>query len=235
MRDVDERGAGGAQLGEEGEQAIDFLRRQRRRRLVQDQELCVRAQRARDLDELLFRQAERGGFAVDVDPSRRRAPGASRARSRRAAPVDPRPRPGRLQPECEILGDAEIREERGMLMNRGNAERPGGGRCEHVDRPAVVGDRAGVRRQRARDDAHECRLAGAVFADERVDLAAAHLQRRVGQRAHAGEVFCEMFDDRAWFVVSGGPEGPPYIKRSHVGRTSAIMCGRSLARPIPDS
>ena len=112
-----------------------------------------------------------------------------------SAPIDPRPRPGGLQPEGEVFGDAEIGEERWMLMNRGNAERPGSGRCEHLDRTTVIGDRAGVGRQRARDGAHECRFAGAVFTDERVDLAAAHLERRVDQRAYPGEVFCEMFND----------------------------------------
>ena len=92
--------------------------------------MALRAQRARDLDELLFRQAERGGFAIDIDP--RADSGEELARAiASSAPIDPRPRPGGLQPEGEVFGDAEIGEERRMLMNRGNAERPGGGRCEH--------------------------------------------------------------------------------------------------------
>ena len=66
-----------------------------------------RAQRARDFDELLFGQAQRGGFTIDVDPRADARQQLARAIASRA-PVDPRPRAGRLQPEREVLGDAEI-------------------------------------------------------------------------------------------------------------------------------
>ena len=51
---------------------------------------------------------------------------------------------------------------------------------------ALEPDLAVVRSYRARDDLDQGRLAGAVLADEGVDLAAAQLERGPAQRVHAG-------------------------------------------------
>ena len=58
MRDVDQPRALASQIAEQGEQPIDFLRRQGRSGLVEDQQARVRTERARDLDQLLLGQAQ---------------------------------------------------------------------------------------------------------------------------------------------------------------------------------
>ena len=57
---------------------------------------------------------------------------------------------------------------------------------EAVDGMPVDDDGAAVGRGRAGEDAHQRGLARAVFADERMDLSRAHVERRVGKRADAG-------------------------------------------------
>ena len=158
---------------------------------------ALRAEGARDLDELLFGQAQRGGLAVHVDVARRRAPAASRARSRRDRPVDARQRAGRFQPEREVLGDGEIREQRRMLMDGDDAQSiaPTVGLKTVDGLPVERRPRRQSGVSRAGEDADQRGLARAVFADQRVDLARAHLERGVGKRADAGEVLGQVFND----------------------------------------
>ena len=60
---------------------------------------------------------------------------------------------------------------------------------ENVDRLAAQLDLAGRARMQAVEDVHQGRFAGAVFADERVHLAAADLQRGVVDGDEIAEVF----------------------------------------------
>ena len=55
------------------------------------------------------------------------------------------------------------------------------------DVAAVEHDRAAVRVMQAGQDPHERRLARAVFADERVDLASRHFEIRVSVRFNVAE------------------------------------------------
>ena len=57
--------------------------------------------------------------------------------------------------------------------------------CAH--RHAVDDERAGVGPLGAGDDLDQGRFAGAVLADERVDLAGAEVERHALERAEAGE------------------------------------------------
>ena len=64
------------------------------------------------------------------------------------------------------------------------------------DVAAVERDRAGVRVVQAGQDPHERRLAGAVLADQRVNLAALHLEVRVAVRFDAAEAFSDARRDK---------------------------------------
>ena len=67
---------------------------------------------------------------------------------------------------------------------------------EAVHGVPVDDDGAGVGRGRPRKDAHQGGLARAVFADEGVNLARAHVERGVGKRADAGVGFGQMRRDQ---------------------------------------
>ena len=79
-----------------------------------------------------------------------------------------------------------------MLINAGDAELVCGGGREAGDGLAGDGDRAGVGLVGAGDDLDERALAGAVFAEERVDLAGVELEIDAAERARAAEGFGEL-------------------------------------------
>src|ERR1700677_1966628 len=57
-------------------------------------------------------------------------------------------------------------------------------------------DLAAARRHLAAEDAHECRLASAVLADQRMDLARLHVKIDAAQGAHAAEGLRDGFQPR---------------------------------------
>jgi hypothetical protein len=79
--------------------------------------------------------------------------------------------------EGEVLRDRQLGHEHEVLM--------------HQLDPALALDRACIRRELARGDAHQRRLARAVLADDRQDLACADLERDVVD----GAVLAEMLRD----------------------------------------
>ena len=96
MADEQHRDAASPQVPDDREQALDLVRRERRGRLVEDQDARLERQRLGDLDELLVghRQAadRRADIELDVELLEQRL-----RRPARGAPVeDPEPaRPGR--------------------------------------------------------------------------------------------------------------------------------------------
>ena len=116
-------------------------------------------------------------------PTRPSSSSARRCRSRQST----RPqRPVRSSAERDVLRDRQLAEQRGLLIDRRDAERLRGRGREPRERLAIERDLTGVRLHRAGEDLDERRLAGAVLADERVDLAGAQLERRALERLHTG-------------------------------------------------
>ncbi len=103
------------------------------------------------------------------------------------APPDDAERVGGLAAGIDVLGDAQRAHEAALLEDHGDAGVGGALLVEADDRRAVELDRAAVGLVDARHEVHERRLAGAVLADQRVDLAGADLERDVVDRADAGE------------------------------------------------
>ena len=94
----------------------------------------------------------------------------------------------------DVLGDAERADEAALLVDHGDA---GLGRAllvEAGDRRAVELDGAAVGPVDAGDEMHQRRLAGAVLADQRMDLAAPHLERDVVDGPHAREGLDDVAD-----------------------------------------
>ena len=83
----------------------------------------------------------------------------------------PKPAPRLLAPEHHVVGDAEVRAEREILIDRLHTGRARVLRASELDRPALERHRAGVRADGAGDDLDQRALAGAVVAEEADDLA----------------------------------------------------------------
>ena len=81
----------------------------------------------------------------------------------------------------------EVRNERELLEDDGDAETPRIGRRLQPDRAAVDENLAGVGMLRAAQDAHQRGLAGAVLPEQHVHLAGVDRQRHVVERADSGE------------------------------------------------
>ena len=102
-------------------------------------------------------------------------------------PVDAAPRPIRLQAEGQVLGDGQLGEQRGLLVDRGHAQAPRQQGIRAVERQAGDGDGTGVRTMGPRHDLDQRALAGAVLAHERVHLARAHVEIDAAERADGAE------------------------------------------------
>ena len=108
------------------------------------------------------------------------------------APVDAAPRAARFQPEGNILCDREVGEEGRLLINGGDTELAGADGVVVGDGPAEDFEASGVGLDGAGDDLDERGLAGAVLADEGVDLAGPQVERDALERADAGEGFVDV-------------------------------------------
>ena len=92
----------------------------------------------------------------------------------RAARAIDHPEPGRLDAEHDVLGDAQVRRDRQFLIDHRDAGAPGVERFPRMVVGPVEPHRAGVGPLRARQDAHQRALAGAILPDERAHFSARH-------------------------------------------------------------
>ena len=154
-------------------QLLDALRRQHRGRLVEDQHAAAAQQRLDDLDLLLLAERELAGDLVEIDRD------ADLARSRRACVVSSAPvwRPPPGHAEHQVLQHGQGRHQHDVLEDRADAAGQGLARRGRCDLAAV---RRGCGRRRARcmpdSMCDQRRLAGAVLAQQRMDLARAKRQ-----------------------------------------------------------
>ena len=106
-----------------------------------------------------------------------------------------------LAAQVHVLDDVEVVAEREILVDDLDPELRRVLRAVDRDLLAVEEDLAGVVAVDAGDALDERRLAGAVVADERHDLARAHLEVDVGQRLHRAERLREVADLEEWCVA----------------------------------
>ena len=207
MGDVDDAGAARAEAPDSGEQMADLAIGERGRRLVQQEDSGVRADGTRDLDQLLFRQAEAVEPPIDVDGCADALEESGRPpRTRR--PVHSRPGPAAFGGQRDVLRDGQIGEDRRLLVDRSDAKCTRAGRSERANGLAVDHERPGVGEFGAGDNPHERRLARAVLANERVHLAGAQVKRQPAQRVHAREGLVDRGGGEKAHVISGWLRGP---------------------------
>ena len=174
-----------AQVGHDVEQDVDLVVGQRRGRLVHDEDADVLEQHPADLDQLLLadRQVADQRVRVEVLPEPGRAPARALRAGRRRRRTGRRrrsSRPANMFSAMDRFGK-RLSSWWMMPMPRPMASR---------GLPSVTGSPSSRscpdgRLLRAGQDLHQRRLAGAVLADQHVDLAAVGGERDVLERPHA--------------------------------------------------
>jgi hypothetical protein len=230
VADVEHGGAVRLEVADDPEQRLDFTLVERGGGLVHDDELGVERDGARDGDELLDgggKAAELRGH-VDVHAE----PGEDLARAGvRGGPVDAPPPGPRLVAEHHVLRDGAQRDEVQLLVDGGDARLLGLARARDHDGAAVEDAFALVAGIDAGEDLDQRGLAGAVLADDGVDLAPAQPQARVHQRGHAAEGLADAGHAEQGVGhrrSSQGREGPRPLPS---GISRLRRCARRRSRP----
>ena len=122
-----------AQVPDDREQPLDLVGRQRRGRLVEDQDARLDRQRLGDLDELLVGHRQAADGRADVEPDVELLEQGLRRPARGAPVEDPEPA-GRGVADEHVLGDGQVREQARLLVDDGDAERSGLGRAVDLGR-----------------------------------------------------------------------------------------------------
>ncbi len=182
VRDVDDPDPFGAEPGDDAMQALGIAGREDGGRLVEDDDANLLGERLGDLDHLLVRDREVADRAprVDVEPE----PVEEVARA--AVHAGPGDDGGQL-PHEDVLGHRKIGGERRLLVDDRDAARCRDPRVVALLRLAADQDLAGVARDLAGQDAHQRRLAGAILAEQRMDLAGLDVEVDGLQGPHPSE------------------------------------------------
>ena len=173
MRDEQDRDTGLREPSQHVEQLVGLLRREHRRRLIHDQQRRVLQQAADNLDALLLadRQIVDAGMRVDANAIFGRHP------------AHPLGKIGKRfawrQGQRDILGHGQRLEQGKMLENHTDAEIARMLRAADGHRSATPFEPPRIGLQQAIYHFHEGRLAGAVLAEKRVDLALPDAERHI--------------------------------------------------------
>ena len=156
------------------EELVDLAGREHRGGLVEDQDRRVPEQRLDQLDPLLLadRQVLHPGVGVDGHPE----VGAEGRDALRAGVEVEQGTAAQLVAQHHVLGDRERLHQLEVLVDHADAVGDGVGRAPEAHGLALDDELAGVGLVEPEDHVHERRLAGAVLAQQAVDLAAAELE-----------------------------------------------------------
>jgi len=181
MGHVHDRVALVAELMDAGEQRLGLALGQRRRRLVEDQDLRRCAEDLGDLDELLGGERQRRDLGARVQPVQ---PDPLEHRLRLTVQLaragDPAPR--RQLAHQQVLLHRQVGQEAELLVDDADAGVAGLGRARRGEIPPFDDVLALVPFDRAGQDLDQRALAGAVLAGEAHDLAGAQLERDAVKR-----------------------------------------------------
>ena len=170
VADEDDAVALGREAAQDLEDLLGLLRCQDGGRLVEDEDLGVAVERLEDLDPLL--PADGQGADLDVGVDLEAEPSTEFDDPAIGLVAVEEDRIGhRLLAEDDVLGDGQDRDEHEVLVDHAD---PAGDRVRgtgQVDLGAIEQDRALVGRGQPVEDVHQGGLAGAVLAEQRVDLA----------------------------------------------------------------
>ncbi len=186
MADVDDPDAARPQPPHDVEQPRHVGLGQRGRRLVHDEHARVARQRAQDFDPLPIADRKPAHVVVGVeivDLQRRQQLARACVHGGKVDAAETGL--GRMAKK-DVFGHRQLGEQQQLLIDRRHA---GLARVVGAGEPgldAVNQNRAAVGLHDAGHDLYQRRLAGSVLAQQRMDLARAHVERHAFQRAHAG-------------------------------------------------
>ena len=184
------------QRREDLEEAILILLAEPRRGLVEDHHVALQGQNAGDLRDLLRPCRQRSHLGVGVEPEAVLIQDALGGDAERR-PVDPAPQRTRcaelqvLDAEEDVFGHRHLGDEVELLVHDPDAGQERGLGAAEVDRAAVdcgCTPRVGILSAQHFD---QRRLAGAIGAEERMDLAGFDLEIDAVQNRDAGELLMD--------------------------------------------
>ena len=203
--DVDDGHAAFGEPLEHLEQVFRLGGRQRRRRLVEDEDARLAGHGTGDLDELAQGDRQAGDGLVQVDPDPDLVEGGLCDVTLLSAVDEPRGL-GRGEPEQDVLGDGHLRDQAQLLVDQGDPgfERSLG--AAHLQWLAIDEDGALGRLEDPRQHPHQGRLARAVLADDRVDLPGQDLDVDAIHSNGTAEALDELapLDDRRGRLLAAG-------------------------------
>ena len=198
----------GTQAINDGEEPLGLACRQRSRRLIEDQDAAFTHQRAGNFDQLAMRYPERFDWPPDVDVVQPDASERLTGLVIDGLVVDDAEAFARNVLETDILGHRRIGQQVEFLVHDLDAMRLGIGRGVGFIGGSVESDLAVVPLDDAAQDLDERRLAGTVFADQRVHLASPQREGDAVQRDDAAKTlaYVRQFQHRTR-RISGCPGG----------------------------
>src|SRR5829696_3020928 len=187
MRDENDGGALSAELVDDPEQLLRFFGRDRRGWLIEDEDARPRDERLRDLGHLLQCDAQPADFRARIDVESERMELLARF-AIELRPIDQSAdSTERLSAKKDVAPDIQVWNEVQLLMNRADSSLLCRVRRSEVHGLAVEQQLAAIRLVNPGKQLHQRRLAGAVFADEDVDLARHEIEADVVECHNARE------------------------------------------------
>jgi hypothetical protein len=186
VRNIDDGHTARFQPGHQPEQRLGLTGRQRRGRLVHDQQPCISGKRLGDFDELLFGddQLPQGRIRVPVQPHLRQHPprlGVHRG-------IVEQPAAFLLVAEKDVLRDGEIFGKVELLVDQDDAVGLGVARVSEMPHFIIHPQFAAGELLVSRENFHQGGLAGAVLADQAVDAARCQIEADAVQHPHGAEL-----------------------------------------------
>ena len=135
-----------------------------------------------------------GCIGLEVARRAARSSGVTCRLERRPVDQLQRPAQDRFAPDHHVGRHVEIVEEIELLVHEGDARRHGAGDRERAMLGAVDADHPFARLDDAAQDLHQGRLAGAVLADQRQNLAALDTEADAIERLHAGVGLADRYE-----------------------------------------
>ena len=192
MRDIEDQHVLLAQAPDEREELRQVFLREHGRGLVHDQDPRLHRHGFGDLHDLALRRAEAGHTPPHIDPLKPDVLQDLLHAVVRGPPVDPPADAARRHAaEQDVLRDAEVRHQVGMLGHHANAELLAAQRAIDRLRLAAEADFTCVGLHCAGQDARERALARAVLADDGVHFAALGGEVDRAQRLRAAEALAD--------------------------------------------
>ena len=215
VRDVDHHDPVLAQLFQHAEENVHFVVRQRRGRLVEDQDAAVLQQRLRDLDQLTVGDREVLDLlrAVDLDAhvvEDLLAAADHLLGIHKAAGAD-------LLADEQIFVHRHLRDQVQLLIDHADAGGLRFDRRESVDGFSVHHDLALGRGDRAGDHFAKRRFPRAVLAEERVDLAFLKINADMIQNGHVAVGLCQLSQRQYSFIVHNQHPSKQYLRQNAGG------------------